>query len=63
MGKGKRDDSLERAGEIRGEMVMIFGKMDGHVPAEGRDLIRRRMGEEGVRFSWVELEGAQREFG
>ena len=41
---------------------MIFGKKDGHVPAEGRDLIRKRMGEKGVRFSWLELEGAQREF-
>ena len=62
LGKGKNDDSLERAGEIKGEVVMIFGKKDGHVSAEGRDLIRKRMGEKGVRFSWVELEGAQRKF-
>ena len=40
---------------------MIFGKADGHVSAEGRDLIRKVTGENGARFSWVELEGAQRE--
>jgi len=56
------DDSLARAGEIKGELVMIFGKKDGHVPAEGRDLIRRRLGEEGVDFSWWEVLGAQRMF-
>lgn len=31
LGKGKNDDSLERAAEIRGEVVMIFGKLDNHV--------------------------------
>ena len=31
LGKGNNDDSLERAAEIRGEVVMIFGKLDNHV--------------------------------
>ena len=62
LGAGKNDDSLTRAGEVKGEMIMIFGKADGHVPAEGRDLIRRVMGEKGVRFTWLELEGAQRKY-
>ena len=61
LGAGKNDDSLERAGEIRGEMVIIFGKADGHVSAVGRDFIWTVTGEKGARFSWVELEGAQRE--
>jgi hypothetical protein len=26
LGKGKNSDSLKRAGEIKGELVMIFGK-------------------------------------
>lgn len=28
LGRGKNDDSLERAGEIKGELVMIFGKSE-----------------------------------
>ena len=40
LGEGKNDDSLKRAGDIKGELVMIFGKKDNHVPPEGRDLIR-----------------------
>ncbi|KAI4675771.1 uncharacterized protein J4E88_007806 [Alternaria novae-zelandiae] len=34
LGKGKNDDSLARTKDIKGELVMIFGKMDTHVPAE-----------------------------
>ena len=33
---GHGDDSLERAGDIRGELLMIWGRQDPHVPAEGR---------------------------
>jgi carboxymethylenebutenolidase len=29
------DDSLARTGEIRGEMLMVWGRQDPHVPAEG----------------------------
>ena len=62
LGAGKSDDSLQRAGDIKGELVMIFGKMDNHVPPEGRDLIRRTLHEKGVLFSFYEPAWAQREF-
>ncbi|MCJ1445608.1 MAG: hypothetical protein MMC23_006113 [Stictis urceolatum] len=62
LGAGKSDDSLARAGEIRGEMVMIFGKKDTHVPREGRDLIRKTLDEKGVACSWYEQAGAQHAF-
>lgn len=32
LGAGKSDDSLARAGDIKAELVMIFGKRDNHVP-------------------------------
>lgn len=32
LGKGKNDDSLERCGEIKGEIILIFGCKDNHVP-------------------------------
>lgn len=52
------DDSLARAGEIKGEMLMIWGRQDPHIPAEGRALIQRRMTEAGVHFTWHECNGA-----
>ena len=30
------DDSLERARDIRGELMMIWGRQDPHIPLEGR---------------------------
>ncbi|EFE39288.1 hypothetical protein TRV_06013 [Trichophyton verrucosum HKI 0517] len=60
LGEGKNDDSLQRAGDIKGELVMIFGKNDNHVPAPGRDLIRSTLHEKGVCFSFYEAAWAQR---
>jgi carboxymethylenebutenolidase len=60
LGAGKSDDSLSRAKDIKGELVMIFGKMDNHVPPEGRDLIRKTLHEAGVTFSFYEPAWAQR---
>jgi dienelactone hydrolase len=62
LGAGQSDDSLHRAKDIKGEMLMIFGKRDNHVPAEGRDLIRKTLHEAGVEFSWYEVAGAQHAF-
>ena len=60
LGEGKKDDSLPRAGDIRGELVMIFGKQDNHVPPQGRDLIRKTLHDKGVTFSLYEIAHAQR---
>ncbi|CAA9965582.1 hypothetical protein PTNB73_07195 [Pyrenophora teres f. teres] len=62
LGKGKNDDSLARTKDIKGELVMIFGKMDNHVPPEGRDLIRKTLHEAGVTFSFYEPAWAQHAF-
>ena len=55
-----KDDSLERAGDIKGELCMIFGKKDSHVSPEGRDLIRRTLHDRGTLFSFYEIAWAQR---
>ena len=60
LGEGKKDDSLERAGDIKGELVMIFGKQDNHVPPKGRDLIRKTLHDKEVCFSFYEVSHAQR---
>ena len=53
LGKGG-DDSLARAGDIEGELMMVWGRQDPHVPDEGRALINRRLVEAGVAFTWHE---------
>jgi carboxymethylenebutenolidase len=58
LGKGKRDDSLARAGEIKGELLHIWGRQDPHVPLEGRNKIKARLDEVGANFQWLELNGA-----
>lgn len=58
LGKGKKDDSLARAGDIKGELLHIWGRQDPHVPLEGRNRIKARLEEVGARFQWLEVNGA-----
>lgn len=58
LGKGKKDDSLARAGEIKGELLHIWGRQDPHVPLEGRNRIKARLEEVNADFSWHEVNGA-----
>lgn len=51
------DDSLARASEIKGEMLMIWGKQDPHVPGEGRAKIHQRLAEADVNVTWHEFNG------
>ena len=62
LGEGEQDDSLQRTKDIKGELVMIFGKADNHVPPGGRDLIRKNLHDSGVDFSFYEIAGAQHAF-
>ena len=55
LGKGMRDDSLDRIPELKGEMLMIWGRQDPHVPQEGRDLIYKAMTAAGTDFTWHEF--------
>ncbi|KAH9849807.1 dienelactone hydrolase [Lenzites betulinus] len=60
LGKGKSDDTLIRVrnGDLngKGELVMIFGKQDTHVPREGRDLIRKVLEDMNVTTSFIEVQ-------
>jgi dienelactone hydrolase len=55
LGAGKNSDSLERSDEIKGELLMIFGRQDPHIPREGRDLIRKTLADKKLNFAWVEV--------
>jgi carboxymethylenebutenolidase len=55
LGKGMHDDSLERSKLIQGEMLMIWGRQDPHIPTEGRRLVYDTMTAAGLHFTWHEL--------
>jgi carboxymethylenebutenolidase len=57
LGKGMKDNSLDRIKEIQGEMLMIWGRQDPHVPREGRQLIYNAMADAGTWFTWHEFNG------
>ena len=55
---GKGDDSLARAPDIQGELLMVWGRQDPHIPTDGRMTVLSRLNEVGTRLSWVEVNGA-----
>lgn len=58
LGLGKSDNSLDRVGEIVGELLMVFGRQDPHVPREGRRLIYEALADADVSFEWHEFNAA-----
>jgi carboxymethylenebutenolidase len=53
--------TLERAKEIKGELLLVWGRDDPHIPAEGRARIHRALEDAGVRFE-VRLFDAEHAF-
>ena len=58
LGKGKNDNSLARAHEIQGELLMLWGRQDPHVPLDGRNKIKARLEEASILYSWHEVNAA-----
>jgi carboxymethylenebutenolidase len=58
LGEGKSADSLARAKDIRGELLMIWGRQDPHIPAEGRRAVYDALHQADVLFTWHEFNGA-----
>ena len=54
--------SLARAGDIGGELLMVFGSDDPHTPEAGRSAIRAGLERSGARFDWHVYE-AEHAFG
>jgi carboxymethylenebutenolidase len=50
LGKDADAHSLERVREIKGELLMVFGKLDPHVSKEGRDKIEAALRQAGTEF-------------
>jgi carboxymethylenebutenolidase len=58
LGQGMNDDSLARVGEIKGELLMIWGRQDPHIPQEGRLMIYEAFSKAEVNFTWHEFNAA-----
>ena len=58
LGEGMHDDSMARAAEIKGELLMVWGRQDPHIPTEGRMKVLERLNEVGTRLNWHEVNGA-----
>ena len=61
LGKDADAGSLQRASEIKGELLMIFGEADPHVPKEGREKIRGALQQAGAKYR-VKLYPAEHAF-
>jgi carboxymethylenebutenolidase len=61
LGKDKDAGSIGRASEIRGELLLIFGTRDPHVPSEGRSVIQTELQRAGVSFK-ISLYDAEHAF-
>lgn len=57
LGKGMKDNTLDRIKEVQAEVLMIWGRQDPHVPREGRALVYNAMTDAGLRFTWTEFNG------
>jgi len=57
LGKGMKDNSLDRIPEIKGELLMIWGRQDPHIPAEGRRALYEALAAAGINFTWHEFNG------
>jgi carboxymethylenebutenolidase len=50
LGVGEQAGSLERAAEIRGELLVHFGSLDPLIPAEGRTAVETALQQAGVKY-------------
>ena len=58
LAKGTRDNSLDRVSEIKGELLMVWGRQDPHIPLEGRKIVYDALCQAGTQFTWNEFNGA-----
>ncbi|ABE50867.1 dienelactone hydrolase family protein [Methylobacillus flagellatus] len=49
--------SMERLADIKGELLMIWGKQDNHIPTAGRVQVYQQLTDAGLSFTWHEFNG------
>jgi len=58
LGLGMNDNSLDRIKEINGELLMVWGRQDPHIPREGRSIVYNALADTDRNFQWHEFNGA-----
>ena len=58
LGAGGGADTLSRVGKMSGELLLVFGRQDPHVPYEGRRKIYDTLEKAGTCFTWHEFNAA-----
>ena len=49
--------SMQRLADIKGELMMIWGKQDSHIPTAGRTQVYQQLSEANLNFTWYEFNG------
>ena len=49
--------SMDKLAAIKGELMMIWGKQDNHIPTAGRALVYKKLTEANLSFTWHEFNG------
>lgn len=49
--------SMDRLSDIKGELLMIWGKQDPHIPTAGRVFVHQKLLEANLNFTWHEFNG------
>lgn len=49
--------SMDRLSDIKGELLMIWGKQDNHIPTAGRMQVYQALTDANLSFSWHEFNG------
>ncbi len=49
------NDSFTRTRDINGEVFMVFGKQDPHVPQAGREKIYQNLVQHNINYNWLEV--------
>ena len=49
--------SMDKLADIKGELMMIWGKQDNHIPTAGRALVYQKLTEANLNFTWHEFNG------
>ncbi|EUK17849.1 dienelactone hydrolase family protein [Commensalibacter papalotli (ex Servin-Garciduenas et al. 2014)] len=55
LGQGKKDDTIHRLSELKGETMFVFGRQDPHVPFEGRLQIQQALYKAEASYEWHEF--------
>ena len=58
IGPGGGADTLARVAQLTGELLLVFGRQDPHVPLEGRRRIYEALDQAGTCFTWHEFNAA-----